>query len=713
MALKLGELFFDIIANTSKVKDAEKEVDKSAKKMKDGFSSVGKTIAAAFTFNIARRMAVAVDSVTLLRARVDNLASSQKESNAMFEQMVRISNDLGSSIDNTVKSVQRFSMSREVIQASNDDLLKFTETIQQLGFISGATQLEIAQTSIQIGQAMANNFEAAAQEINSINEQIPAVARAVEKSLELIPGSFKKAVSSGQVSAKQFFGAILEQAEAVDKKFRAMPVTMSLAWQELVNVVLVTADEINKATGFTQGIVGFFKQLSSEFSDARQERKATLELEKEIARITTPRRFLDRFDPEIRAAKELNDALKLRRKLLQDLSSVSPAGQHASVLGIQQNALMSAQEDISRLQGRPGRTAAVMAAWQRQADREAAQAAQAASAAPQSRPEAFGPPEALPGQRKKGKNFQQFLAALGDERAAVNEEYDKLNEEIIMSQKLNTDEMDGLIKSAGERRIQALKDVTAAEQEVWQKRADDAFDALKEEREMKEAASKDQLRNDRASRQAVLLETASFGRNMLSLMSAMGQEQSAAAKAIFLALQAVRIATIIANAHVSASVVGVGTPMAKIVLAMGYASAAIVGGLAIAQVAAPSTPRGGGRQSGGPVSAGRMYQVAENGEPELLMRGSKQYLIPGNKSGQVISGKDMRTGGGSAMSIKIINQGAPLEVTGQQITRDEAVIMVRNAENSAVSRVDASLRTGRGSTASALQSGFVAGRKLA
>lgn len=44
---------------------------------------------------------------------------------------------------------------------------------------------------------------------------------------------------------------------------------------------------------------------------------------------------------------------------------------------------------------------------------------------------------------------------------------------------------------------------------------------------------------------------------------------------------------------------------------------------------------GGGRAIGGPVSAGRMYEVNERGAPELLNVGAKQFLMMGNQNGSV------------------------------------------------------------------------------
>lgn len=42
------------------------------------------------------------------------------------------------------------------------------------------------------------------------------------------------------------------------------------------------------------------------------------------------------------------------------------------------------------------------------------------------------------------------------------------------------------------------------------------------------------------------------------------------------------------------------------------------------------TAFGGGRAAGGPVSGNKLYEVGENGRPELFQQGGRTYLIPGN-----------------------------------------------------------------------------------
>ena len=64
---------------------------------------------------------------------------------------------------------------------------------------------------------------------------------------------------------------------------------------------------------------------------------------------------------------------------------------------------------------------------------------------------------------------------------------------------------------------------------------------------------------------------------------------------------------------------------------------------------------GGGREKGGPVSAGSMYQVGEGGMPEIYQASTgKQYMIPGD-NGKVVSNADMmggsESGGGVVMNV--------------------------------------------------------------
>ncbi|MDH1700271.1 phage tail tape measure protein [Comamonas terrigena] len=98
---------------------------------------------------------------------------------------------------------------------------------------------------------------------------------------------------------------------------------------------------------------------------------------------------------------------------------------------------------------------------------------------------------------------------------------------------------------------------------------------------------------------------------------------------------------------------------------------------------------GGGRERGGSVAAGTMYEVNEAGVPELLNIGQRQYLMMGQQSGSVVplagysGGAVANAGGGQAaapmqIDVQVINQGQPAqaEATVERQSDGSALVKV-------------------------------------
>lgn len=117
-----------------------------------------------------------------------------------------------------------------------------------------------------------------------------------------------------------------------------------------------------------------------------------------------------------------------------------------------------------------------------------------------------------------------------------------------------------------------------------------------------------------------------------------------------------------------------------------------------------------GRASGGPVEAGKMYRVNERGNPELLNVGAQQFLMMGNRSGQVTptSGGAASSGSGGAPSVVVnINNNSQSQVTATQSRNgDTSVIDVL------IEAVAGDIRSG-GRVAGAMQGTYGLNRGLA
>lgn len=216
------------------------------------------------------------------------------------------------------------------------------------------------------------------------------------------------------------------------------------------------------------------------------------------------------------------------------------------------------------------------------------------------------------------------------------------------------------VKREAELKSQALLNAAMLDLENA-KTYSDAMVAVEREK-ARRIADIDQQRLDQqaANNQLSISLIGDLASQAFSVLQRAGKEQSSLAKALFLAERAIAVATIIMNTEVAASKaqaqLGVfGIPMSTLIRATGYASAGLVAGQALGQ------SFGGGRQYGGPVSAGSMYRVNETGQPEMFVgSGGRQYMMP-NTSGQVVPADEL--GGGGGVQVVVNNYtGARVDV---------------------------------------------------
>lgn len=92
---------------------------------------------------------------------------------------------------------------------------------------------------------------------------------------------------------------------------------------------------------------------------------------------------------------------------------------------------------------------------------------------------------------------------------------------------------------------------------------------------------------------------------------------------------------------------------------------------------------GGGRATGGPVSAGGLFRVNEDG-PELLNVGDQSFLMMGNKPGTVTPNSQLH-GAGQSVTVNqtVVVQGFSNRRTREQLAQETARVQrVATARNS-------------------------------
>lgn len=205
-----------------------------------------------------------------------------------------------------------------------------------------------------------------------------------------------------------------------------------------------------------------------------------------------------------------------------------------------------------------------------------------------------------------------------------------------------------------------------------------------ERKRIRDAEAKSLVNNQQLMTGAVLGFVAASTGALLAGMD----EQSGAYKVMFALQKAAAIASTIINAQ-TASIAALspitglgpvaGMPLSNMILGLGYASAGIIAGQAIA----------GAREHGGPVSASGMYRMGEGNKPEVLQTGQGLFAVPGD-NGKVFNQSQLdQIGGGQAVQVSVIvenNMAGQASVSTQTSDDGRIIKLAINEVASQISR---------------------------
>lgn len=155
-----------------------------------------------------------------------------------------------------------------------------------------------------------------------------------------------------------------------------------------------------------------------------------------------------------------------------------------------------------------------------------------------------------------------------------------------------------------------------------------------------------------------------------------------------------QVTTAAVGATTGASLAAAYAPAAALasLASFGANAAPAQAGIATTMATTKALSIAGGRQYGGPVAAGSMYRINENGAPEIYQGANgQQYMLP-NSRGEVISNRDATSGGGAQVSV-IVNNNAGADI---QTTSSDDGRTIEIAVNRAVNEVAGQISGNRG-----------------
>ncbi|MBM6918576.1 tape measure protein [Intestinimonas butyriciproducens] len=149
-----------------------------------------------------------------------------------------------------------------------DEIIAFMEQINKQFVIGGASAQGQSAAMLQLTQAMAAGA-LRGEELNSILENAPGIARAIESYMGIAEGSIKSYAEQGLITAEVVKNAMFAAADETNAKFESMPKTWAQIWTSMQNKalsifapILTKINQIGNSERFTQVTDGIINGLA-------------------------------------------------------------------------------------------------------------------------------------------------------------------------------------------------------------------------------------------------------------------------------------------------------------------------------------------------------------------------------------------------------------------------------------------------------------------
>lgn len=186
------------------------------------------------------------DQLTMTKARLDLINDGLQTTAQLEDKIYQMAQRSRGGYLEAADAVAKLGQRTGNLFKSNDETIAFTETLNKMFVIAGASQQEMASATLQLTQALGSG-KLRGEEFNAVFEAAPNVMQAVADYIQKPIGSLKDLASEGKISAEVVKNALFAASKDVEKKFAKMPYTWGQVWQTIKNYTIKATRPILQA----------------------------------------------------------------------------------------------------------------------------------------------------------------------------------------------------------------------------------------------------------------------------------------------------------------------------------------------------------------------------------------------------------------------------------------------------------------------------------
>ena len=259
---RAGAAFDEIEEN---IREAGNQQDRFNRRIRDGTTAADglwgklKGIAATVGGLAATKKILGLsDTLASTKARLNLIVDDGGSVGELKKKIMASAQRSRSLYFDTASAVASMGSNAKAAFNGTDEIIAFMEQINKQFVIGGASAQGQSAAMLQLTQAMAAGA-LRGEELNSILENAPGIARAIESYMGIAEGSIKSYAEQGLITAEVVKNAMFAAADETNAKFESMPKTWAQIWTSMQNKalsifapILTKINQIGNSERFTQ-----------------------------------------------------------------------------------------------------------------------------------------------------------------------------------------------------------------------------------------------------------------------------------------------------------------------------------------------------------------------------------------------------------------------------------------------------------------------------
>lgn len=271
MAVKVGELYYEVTLDTQKLINGNRQVDKELRQTSGSIEKLATSLTAVVSAIKLYAAAAALvkganlaDEMRMLAVRVQVAAGGIEQGADALRSLQAISTKTQTALASNVDVFSRLNQAILQMGGTQRDTLALTQTLAQAIKVSGASAEEAKNAMLQFGQALGSG-RLQGDELRSLMENAPYLMRQLADALGVPIGALKKLGEEGKLTSDVVTNALSKAAAKIDADFKQFPQTLGGAFTVAADAAARANEKLDELTGTSTALTGIAKGVGEAF----------------------------------------------------------------------------------------------------------------------------------------------------------------------------------------------------------------------------------------------------------------------------------------------------------------------------------------------------------------------------------------------------------------------------------------------------------------